>query len=337
MRKHIIYVIILSFFINSCITAHFIKQAYTKRNFNEKSEFEYDTEASFLWANETIYGKYYEKVAILIPVIFNNTIDTFYMQFDTGIPNTLLYERPLMIVNKQDTTIKQQIYEVNGKIYIKNPTFRIKGLGKFVADSLEIIRNGATDGYLIKNDSLAKKYDISKDSIFIIGSFGYDLIVDKTFLFDFKNAKISNLSKERLAYLKNIEYLKGAKSKRFPITIKTKINKKRYELFYDSGSSLWDVLLQDKPWEKIRADKIDTLCCFEAWDEEIEIYKKQGNYKVIIGENSYENVFIYTSSKMYQNKLGFKLLGIDGIIGNTLFLDKKILIDAKNNSVGIIK
>ncbi len=328
----------LVFLLNSCIAGCLIRKSMTKDTFSKSSVIQYDTEASFEWSNEVINGKYYEKTAILIPVHFNNNIqDTFYLQFDSGIPQTLLYEKQLMIIANQDSSIKKNISFSNNQYYLHRPIFKIDGLGTLIADSIEIVRDRAEDGYLITNDSLAKKEKIDDYQTMIIGSFGHDLVLNRSCLLDFENTKISFLSDEKRDALKGVEYIKGAKTNRFPITIKTKINNKNYNLFYDSGSSLSDIALLIKDWNKIKDASIDTLCCFRTWGKDIAAYKKEKNNKVKIGKYTYTNVPIYTSEVIEDNKLAFKLLNIQGIISNPLFLNTKILIDSKRNKLGIIR
>ncbi len=265
--------------LNSCISGCLIRKSMTKDTFSKSSVIQYDTEAPFEWSNEVINGDYYEKIAILIPVYFNNNSqDTFYLQFDSGIPQTLLYEKELMIIANQDSSIKKNISFSNNQYYLHRPIFKIEGLGTLIADSLEIIRDRAGDGYLITNDSLAKKAEVDDYPTMIIGSFGYDLLLNRSCLLDFKNTKISFLSDEKRDALKEVEYIQGSKTKRFPITIKTKINAKKKNLFYDSGTSAWEIVLLNKDWNKIKTTSIDTLCCFKSWDRDISASRHKRYY-----------------------------------------------------------
>ena len=92
---------------------------------------------NFDWHGETIFGKYYPKVAISIPMKIENLPYNFCGQFDLGATATMIYENSFkpfsekypMVLQKLDTTINP--YYLNGRksYFLKNLNLKLVPVG----------------------------------------------------------------------------------------------------------------------------------------------------------------------------------------------------------------
>jgi hypothetical protein len=149
------------------------------------------------------------KNVMLLPVHFQNDPTTYFMQFDTGSPNTLFYENSLAIF-KNKKEIKTQF--TIGNTEVSSDRFKI----------ISVSQN---------ND---------KDPIQIIGTIGSDLLDQNKTIINFKEDHVVfNLSKEP----ENVGNTKlDLKFKKRKIIIFGILDGKEEQFLYDSGTSAYELL-----------------------------------------------------------------------------------------------
>jgi hypothetical protein len=139
--------------------------------------------------------------------------------------------------------------------------------------------------------------------------------------------------------LNDIEYsftiLEGASLDRFPILIPAKVDGKSVQLQYDTGSSMFPLILDNKRLLSINnAGETESLCCITHWGNASEFYRRRLNSEIKIGRLTEFNPYIYGSPSMEQFSY-FPNWLMMGITGNQLFIDSVLLLDTKNNQFGI--
>ena len=245
-------------------------------------------------------------VAILLPVKLDGISKVFYMQLDFGSPFTLFYSKTISSIQSKFST------EINfnkssdaislkfdlGKMTISSDKFKVLDYGE-VAD----LENSNTIIGTIGTDLLEKKVVTLnfKDNYCL---FNDDQVTDG-FSFDFKKRRIL-----------------------FP----AKLNGKNLKLLYDSGTSGYELITDYSEWEKYRLKngKIKTDSG-NSWGNTLTVNTAPAKQKIEIGNknlNLSEVTYIEGTTKM-QNLL-MKLSGMQGMIGNKLFLDHQMIIDCKN-------
>lgn len=244
------------------------------------------------------------KNVMLLPVHFQNDSTTYFMQFDTGSPNTLFYENSLAIF-KNKNRIKTKFTVGNTKI--SSDRFKIISISK----------------------------NIDKDSIKIIGTIGSDVLDQKKTIINFKeNYVVFNLSKEPENFNNSKMDFKFKKRK---IMITGILNGKEEQFLYDSGTSAYKLLTSKETWGKLKLpNSKSTVEKAQSWKKTLTSYTAKSN-KIIKFKNKnllLNEVTYVEGISQYQYML-MKFSGMTGMLGNKIFLKNSIYIDCKEEKISI--
>ena len=247
-------------------------------------------------------------VSILLPVKLEGISQVFYMQLDFGSPITLFYSKTINSI--------QSKFENKINFKLNSDTISLKfDLGKMVVSS---------DKFKVLN--YGEVADLDNETINIIGTIGTDLLEKKVITLNFKN---------NYCLFNNDKLTGGFTSfdfKKRKILLPAKINGKNLKLLYDSGTSGYELITDHSEWNKYRLKngKIKTENG-NSWGKTLTINTAPTKQKIEIGNknlNLSEVTYIEGTTKL-QNIL-MKLSGMQGMIGNKIFLDQQIIIDCKN-------
>jgi len=316
--KLLIVVTIIIFSITS-IYYNYWRRKNTIHTFKLLSHTEKINYTKMYWRDGSIGEISIKKTALFIKVKINNSNNNYYMQLDTGTPSTVFYGKALNQLGNQ-INIKT-LFKKDSTEYVANPIIQI-GNASFSAKEIKILKNMGAN----KIDSLFT----------VIGTIGFDVLVDRTLILNFKKNKLAITNQSLKEIDPTINLIKNASVDRFPILIPAKLNQKKIRLFYDSGSSLFSVLTSYKNLSLLENNnnKIDTLCCIQNWDNQLQVYRKKLKHQLQIGNIKESTKNIYAIDKM-QIVNYFPNWFIYGITGNKVFDNKIIIIDNKNNLLGI--
>ncbi len=287
----------------------------------------------FDWHGETIFGKYYPKVAMSIPLKIENLPYNFCGQLDLGATTTLIYEnsfKPFLqkhpsVLQKLDTTINP--YYLNGikSYFLKNLNLQLD-----------------KTFYLNKNIALVPNYgdEIPTDSIYtesqkLVGTIAPDLFQGKILVIDFLRKKLTTFDKLPKKYAK-ADFVKSIIRKgriKIPLIIGDSI---QYVMF-DTGNCLGDLLL-DKETVKLFTDLKEAPQEFlngNTWGQSIAYYNKN-LVKVIYLNKKRLNIKKAQFSDQDSDVQFNREEKIIGLIGPVLFADKIVIIDYKNSMFGVL-
>lgn len=244
------------------------------------------------------------KNVMLLPVHFQNDPTTYFMQFDTGSPNTLFYENSLAIF-KNKKEIKTQF--TIGNTEVSSDRFKI----------ISVSQN---------ND---------KDPIQIIGTIGSDLLDQNKTIINFKEDHVVfNLSKEP----ENVGNTKlDLKFKKRKIIIFGILDGKEEQFLYDSGTSAYELLTNKENWEKLKsANSKPVVEKARSWGRILTSYTSRSNHiikfrkkELLLSEVTYVEGFSKTQYML------MKFSGMTGMLGNKIFLNSSIYIDCKDDKISI--
>ncbi|UPZ17597.1 hypothetical protein [Flavobacterium humidisoli] len=247
--------------------------------------------------------------ALLLPVKLNGINQTFYMQFDSGSAVTVFYKKSLeSIAEKFRNQIK--INATNNPISIALTI----GNMKVVSTNFEVL-----------NYSKKINFDDPKATN-IIGTIGTDLLEKRIAILDFKNNQCSFIEKIKEDDFSNFEF------KKRKILMPSNIENEKLKLLYDSGTSGYELITTKEIWQQYRiknsAVRIEKG---NSWGNTLSVYsactKKKIQFdKVIL--NLSEVTYIEGTSDL--QKFLMKRSGMQGMIGNKLFLHHKLILDCKN-------
>lgn len=258
------------------------------------------TRINFEWSNDTLNGIFFEKTAIHIPIHFENDTNTYYFQLDTGSDQTFIYNLDSLYVN-----------------------FPLKQLTE---------NEFKSDIGILKTVRLNSKKCYLEHNRMHIGTLGSDFFKNKIIEIDFPNQQIiflqnydsSNYSihKMKLSYGRPVIQLESQNN--------------TYNFMFDTGSSLFELWTTKFLWKKFK-DKNSKVDKFpiSSWGKVYYSYRStiKRNFSVYFCNSIKITNTWYSSNKNFSK--GFKLLHIDGIIGNKPFLNQRLLIDFENEKFGI--
>jgi len=288
----------------------------------------------FKWNGGTYGGKYYDKVAMYIPVTIDNLPDKLNMHLDLGAPQTLIWGNPIkpylekyaQLLHKIDTSETAPPFWMNNKKY----TSDLRDIDFKLGD----VPFGKRDICYYKDfGSAISKDSISNGTAVTIGNIGGDIFQDKVLIIDYPNDRIGIADEIPKQY---------SKASFMPFTlvqgniiIPLIINDKKEELIYDCGT-LIHLVTSEKNALQISGNTIVDSFEGSNWGRKYMGYDRKINVSVLFGNKqlkpggmvSYSNLGIFDDFFINRH--------IWGIAGNNFFLDNVIIIDYKDHTFGIM-
>ena len=310
------------FVILQAMGCSFMRNMQTFNTFDEKNGLDKVEFSEIIWTNDTLSNKIKKRVAFYIPVKIKGIDRVLYMQFDTGTPKTIFYERPLKKFVKLNSNLEKQISGADNNMFINQVELE---LNNKILTATEL---------RVKKDF----GDVNIDSdIVIIGTIGFDILVGRTLILDFRNNKycITSRRAEELNY--NIDYIQDASVDKFPLFIPARIGEKEIRLLYDTGSSMFTILTNMDNFNRASTNSsIDTIGGISSWGKMYSVYQKYLDKPIEFGHLKLDNQLIF--GKEIKTFLDyFPDWYYYGKMGNKLFENRIIIIDNVNNKFGIIQ
>ena len=283
----------------------------------------------FSWVGDSISGKYYDKLAMNIPVTIDNLPHNFNMQLDLGAIETVIYgnsispylEKYPELKNKIDTSLTFWI-QSQKNLKFRGVNFKL-GSVSFGSNNIGHFKNFGDE---ISKDSIMTKSEKH------IGTIAPDIFQDKILIIDYPNKRIC-VTKEIPPQYESASF-QPYKIKEGRIRVPFLINNKVEDLMFDTGSSLFALMTTQKSAFQISEKNIVDSLKVSSWGEYYMVYGRKVKSKIKFGNLElnesvvfYDNVDKY--DKFYRNE------GVWGITGNAYFLHNIIIIDYKNKRFGV--
>jgi len=249
-----------------------------------------------------------EKNVLLLPIHFEGDTATYYLQFDTGSPYTVLYSKSI-----------KNIRQISTNKDIAKTSFYI-GKTKITSDKFKI--------YKLGNDN-------NNDSVKIIGTIGADILENRKTIINFRENNIAlNLSKVPTQFQTKLFDFKFKKRK---IIVRGLLKGKEEQFLFDSGTSAYELLTNKEVWEnlKLPTSKIN-IEKSQSWDRVLTTYTANCNQKIQFfnHELPLNNVTYVEGFSQVQYSM-MKFSGMTGMLGNKIFLNNSLYIDCTQNKMGI--
>ena len=287
---------------------------------------------SFKWYGDSVSGRYFDKLAILLPVKIDNINANFMAQFDLGASETVLYGNTL-----------KNYYPGRAFLYSLLDTLHpgTSDAGVVIYPSKKIALH--IGNYTTKDVLFFENYgdEVPKDSLFTssekhIGTIGADFTKNKVLIIDYPNHKMCLLD-TMTKYWSSRAVFVNCKVKNNRIQLPLTINEQVHWIMFDTGASIFPLSTNKQFWEStVDPDaKVDTLKV-NSWGEKVRYYGAPIRSAVYLGK------FKLSPQKAWytenQRLLDFnKGEGITGTTGNAYFFDNVVIIDFRNNRFGIVK
>lgn len=244
--------------------------------------------------------------ALLLPVQIKGIEKTFYMQLDFGSPVTIFYKKSLQSV--QEKFLQQIDFKEDVSL-----NFKIKNLS-ISSEKFQLLDYG-------------KKADLENpNSVDIVGTIGTDLLEKRTVSLDFRNNTCSLTENGIKKRFTKFEF------KKRKLLFPAKIENQDLKLLYDSGTSGYELIVNKQEWQKYKLKnsklKVEKG---NSWGNVLTVISASANKKMQFGGTELkisEVTYIEGISKMQIFLM--KRSGMQGMIGNKIFLNHKLIIDCKN-------
>lgn len=275
----------------------------------------------FIWRGMDINGTYEPNIAMYVPVHLPGIDRTFYMQFDTGAPSTVMYYEAVRAINEKYGNVFD-LDTTDGVVHVSDAEFNV---GTTKVKAAEVHFRGK-----LNTVNLADTNAIIK-----IGSIGSDFIENHTLIMDFKTNQLALKESMPKALESSAQFLpltfEGRK-----VFLSAELNEEPASLWYDSGSSAFELIVEEKTFEKLAAPGAERNT-FEgsSWGNGITVHniKSDGAFKF----GDVEVPLTYATYMEWPNKLQALIIKLSnlggdlgGMTGNKLFLDKVLVLDASN-------
>lgn len=244
--------------------------------------------------------------ALLLPVKIQGIDNEFYMQLDFGSPVTMFYTDPLQSISEKfpkSNLSKSNPAQIGLSFSIKDVSISSK--------NFRLLAYGSGIDF---NSPNAEN---------IIGTIGTDLLEKRIIILDFKNNLCAFVETTAETGFAAFQFKKRR------ILLPAKLNNQSLKLLFDSGTSGYELITSEEIWRKIRIPgKEIKKEKGNSWGKELQVISAPANQEIEIGNTHLvlSEVTHIKGTSSLQN-LVMKSSGMQGMIGNKILLNHKIIID----------
>lgn len=267
------------------------------------------------WKGDTLGGVWNPHAALLIPVTIPGCSHIFYMQFDTGSPYTLFYGNQLKAIYREypATTSLRNIGDSLSNFHFK-------------AGPLTIT---ARQVPVRTFDSTAIDWKNNRTPI-IIGTLGTDLIDNKVAVIDYPRERLHISDSLPAAFQKG--NATGFHFSMRRILLPAEVAGKKTILYFDSGSSAFELLTDKATCNKLAADSSPTVRYpVQSWGKTLAANTITTTDSITLAGHAIplrHATWIEGVSDTQVNQM--MKMGIGGMTGNKLFISNILVLDTRN-------
>lgn len=246
--------------------------------------------------------------AMLIPVSMAGIGYPLYMQVDFGAPTTVFYRNSLASMQVSSSGL----FNSKNLDHDFAAEFKIGGMGVKSPAFTSINYGGPIN--------------LDPGAINIIGTIGADLLEKKAAILDFQRNTLSFVDQLPTGSLSSFEFKKRR------VLMPGKINGAPATLLYDSGTSGYELITTQEKWNAMRSPggsiKKEKG---NSWGKVLAVYSApaQGEME-IAGTVLPLHEVTYVDGMPAIQKFLIKKSGMQGMVGNKIFLGHRLLLDARS-------
>jgi len=273
----------------------------------------------FKWLGDSLQTPFEPYAAMLIPVRLKNCPTRFYMQFDLGAPNSMLYADKVRQIHKKYPTA------ITSTDTTKLIAFQFSlGTLQVLAKEIKVITHSKS---LINWKN--------KNSITIIGTIGADLIDGRVIVIDYPAKKIS-IGKEVPARLMPLTLTDMTYAHR-RILLPGQLQGKNLMMLFDTGSSAYELLTDRETARTLSSDTVAERNEVTSWGRKLIANTLPSSNLVEFSGITLPLAHVTYMEGVSSTQIAqMKRMGIGGMIGNRLFLTSTLVLDTRNRKFGLI-
>ncbi len=310
------------------IGATVIVSKFNNRFFKERPNdlaYSYDEETiRFQWGRQQYDDHLEPHAALIIPVMIEGIPRAFYVQFDTGAPNSTIYGKPLASLIEHGVTCKEEGEQ--GARMVKNIRLSLGG-SKVDISSMQILEN------------YGKPIDWQDTTkVVSLGTIGSDFIEGKVTVIDFKQQNIK-IFEDRPDWMAALSGFKPFDFQGRRILFPAQIGGRKRQLLYDSGSSAFGLLTSKNRFKKYSDKNAEELVYDgNSWGVKWPIHHRASEAIMSIGGSDLplrriSYIDLYGNFQRFMTP--FTKLG--GFLGNKPFLEYTLILDTRNEEFLVVE
>jgi len=295
----------------------FFKKAFTP----EPNHLELTESSGFIpiqWAK----SKHSDIAALLLPITIEGVPDTFYLQFDTGAPSTLLYKRSML-------AIRERYHDKIGAIDSTSTT---------IEQTFQLGNMDVHSKHLKLYERNEKPIDWSGSKLIKIGTLGADIIDKKLTVIDFKKNRC--FFGEELPDIEGQVAFHDLKFKLRKVLIPAEVAGKKRKLVHDTGTSGFEFITNKGTWKKLSKEGAEPEEAFKvrSWKRQLTAFHIASDKEIKFNPmNISLNQVTYIKGASFWQQAGMRLTGMGGMIGNQVFMNKLLILDCPNKRYSIVE
>jgi hypothetical protein len=288
----------------------------------------------FIWENDSLGGRHFDKVGMSIPIKIENLPYDFTAQLDLGAVHTVFYGKPLAPYLKMfpELTNKLDIALIQG--YVGYDACRIFQHMNLYLDKVPFkdipVGHYADFGDSISMDS-AKTVTPKH-----IGTIAPDLFQGKVLIIDYPNQRLCMLDEMPAILQKEADFV-TFKIRKGRIKVPFLIGSIEKDLLFDTGSSLFSIFTSKDNsvfFTEPTTPIVDSIIG-NQWKQVFKVYGQQITKDIKVGKNKMKPAMVYSLDDKGQKQFEDEE-NIIGTTGNVYFLNRLVIIDYKNKKFGIL-
>ena len=267
------------------------------------------------WKGDSLHGQWDPHAALLVPITIPGCPKRFYMQFDTGSPYSLFYGNKLQAIHRKYPAITSLNSMGDSLTH-----FSFKAGPLIITAKQIMVHSFDSSGIDWKNNHTPE----------IIGTLGTDLIDNKVVVIDYPRQQllISDSVPATFKKGKPAGFLFAMRR----ILLPAEIQGKKTILYFDSGSSAFELLTDKATCNRLAADSLLTVQYpVQSWGKILTAHTISTNDSITLAGHTIpirhatwiEGVSETQVSQMMK-------MGIGGMTGNKLFLSNILVLDTRN-------
>lgn len=274
----------------------------------------------FRWLGDTLESRFEPHAAMLLPVELGNCPKVFYLQFDLGVPNSILYSGMIRQIREKHP----QAISSGDTVVLTNFHFQLGGMD-VLAKEIKLTAHGQSQ--------INWK---EETGIEIIGTVGADLIDGRVAVIDYPAGKLS-LGNEIPPSLKPCLILTDMMFEGRRVLLPAQLAGKRFMVFFDTGSSAYELLTDRETAETLSSDTLPERNEVISWDRRLIANTLRASHSIeFAGQAIPLNHVTYMEGVSDAQVAQMKRIGIGGMTGNKLFIDSILVLDTRNRKFGVI-
>lgn len=279
-----------------------------------------DKTVGFRWIGDSLKNRFEPHAYMLLPIELENCPKVFYMQFDLGAPNSILYSGMIGQIREEYPKAISSMDTVS----VTDFHFWIEELD-VVAKEIKLTSHGQS------------KINWKEDAgISIIGTIGADLIDGHVVVIDYPAEKLFIGKEVPHGLLPRLE-LTDMIFERRTVLLPAKLKGENIRVFFDTGSSAYELLTDRQTAEALASDTLPERNEVASWGRTLVANTLQTSNTIeFAGQTIPLKHVTYMEGVSDTQVAQMKKIGIGGMTGNKLFVESILVLDTRNRKFGVI-